>query len=232
MKGVDSLYERWNLLLGEGNPKTVEEFEWATNQLKSMIDDVRDDLDELEESVEVVEKNPSQFFFSQEEVGKRKAFVQGTQRKMDEMAKKLSSPQTRQKIEGWKKEMLMKQKSPVIDKNEGWKEVIEGDNQEFLQQQQMRQQEIRVDQERGLERLGESLGTIHEHAVTISNELEASNKLIEEVEGDMDRTMLGMQKAIRKLDRLLEKTGTCGSIIILIVLIFILIGLTILVFTV
>ena len=63
MKGVDSLYGRWNILLTESNPKTVEEFEWTTNQLKGAVEDVRDDLDDLEETIEVKVNFSTSFFF-------------------------------------------------------------------------------------------------------------------------------------------------------------------------
>eukprot|EP01091_Cochliopodium_minus_P004262 TRINITY_DN1415_c0_g1_i1.p1 TRINITY_DN1415_c0_g1~~TRINITY_DN1415_c0_g1_i1.p1 ORF type:complete len:249 (-),score=79.23 TRINITY_DN1415_c0_g1_i1:31-777(-) len=233
MKVVENHYDQWFKIYNDMNPKkNLQDFEYRTNELKLLIEEVQDDIDELYETIEPVEANPKQWNLTHEDVKNRKNFLYAVQNRLKKITNDLNSNQTKGRIEKDKKELLMKNKNPVNDKHQQWKEAIEGDNQQYIQVQQQRQREIMDNQDKNLELLGQGVTRVGEMAITINEEIKDQDKLIGEVEEDMDKTMVNMQKAIRKLDKLIEKAGDGGVICIIVVLVLILVGLVVLIFTI
>ncbi|XP_065275627.1 syntaxin-10 isoform X2 [Emys orbicularis] len=52
------LYERWCELLQETHVVSTEEFDWTTNELRNSLRSIEWDLEDLEETIGIVEANP------------------------------------------------------------------------------------------------------------------------------------------------------------------------------
>ena len=55
-----------------------EEYDWTTNELKNNIRSIEWDLEDLDETIGIVEANPRKFNMDVSELNKRKLFVRQT----------------------------------------------------------------------------------------------------------------------------------------------------------
>jgi len=79
VNGVTALYDRWQELLKTTNTSQNDEFKWTTNQLRTGIKSIEWDLQDLEETIGIVENNRQKFRLEQAEVDSRKKFISETQ---------------------------------------------------------------------------------------------------------------------------------------------------------
>ena len=89
--GVSTLFTRWKELLQSANTATDEEFRWTTNELKTGVRSIEWDLQDLDETIIIVEANPKKFDLSPDELASRKKFIAGTRAKMSEIKQALNS---------------------------------------------------------------------------------------------------------------------------------------------
>ena len=78
VNNVQTLYKRWQDLLD--NPRTVgkDEYNWTTNELRNNVRSIEWDLEDLNETVGIVEANPRKFNIDIAEVNQRKQFIKQT----------------------------------------------------------------------------------------------------------------------------------------------------------
>ncbi|XP_013856803.1 syntaxin-6 [Austrofundulus limnaeus] len=78
--GAQSLHFRWRELLQEGGGASKEEIDWTTNELRNSLRSIDWDLEDLDETISIVESNPKKFNLDAAELTKRKAFIISTRR--------------------------------------------------------------------------------------------------------------------------------------------------------
>lgn len=84
-----NLYERWNELNEDISCGSKEELEWTTTELRNALRSIEWDLEDLEETIGIVEGNPKKFRIEEEEIAKRRLFINETQKEVAEMRDKL-----------------------------------------------------------------------------------------------------------------------------------------------
>uniref|UniRef100_A0A3Q2D6I9 Syntaxin 6 n=1 Tax=Cyprinodon variegatus TaxID=28743 RepID=A0A3Q2D6I9_CYPVA len=89
---AQSLHHRWSELLQEGGGASKEEVDWTTNELRNSLRSIEWDLEDLDETISIVESNPKKFNLDAAELTKRKAFIISTRRTVKEMKEQMSSP--------------------------------------------------------------------------------------------------------------------------------------------
>lgn len=72
------LYERWSELINDSAGVTKEEIEWTTTELRNGLRSIEWDLEDLEETVGIVESNPRKFKFDDQEISNRRQFITET----------------------------------------------------------------------------------------------------------------------------------------------------------
>lgn len=77
------MYERWNDLQSDSSGVTKEEVDWTTTELRNGLRSIEWDLEDLEETVGIVEGNPRKFKLDDAEIGSRRRFITETR---DEVA--------------------------------------------------------------------------------------------------------------------------------------------------
>lgn len=82
------LYERWRL--GEEGHvlRTQEEQEWAATELRNSLRSIEWDLEDLDDTVQIVEKNPAKFRIDPRELAERKGFIEQTRNEVKQMKEK------------------------------------------------------------------------------------------------------------------------------------------------
>ena len=77
---VQQLHERWRELLASG--KKSDEFEWTASELLSGLRSIEWDLQDLEDTVSIVEGNRQKFQLEEEDVQDRKTFIDTTRKQI------------------------------------------------------------------------------------------------------------------------------------------------------
>ncbi len=83
------------------NPSTSasEEFNWTRSEIKNSIRSVEWDLEDLEETIGIVETNPGKFTLSHDEIGNRKGFIKDVRKHILSIKDDINSTETKAKIE-------------------------------------------------------------------------------------------------------------------------------------
>lgn len=72
------LYLRWIELQDDTVCITKDEIDWTNNELKNSLRSIEWDLEDLEDTIDIVEKNPSKFKIDNKEITTRKNFIDCT----------------------------------------------------------------------------------------------------------------------------------------------------------
>lgn len=85
-----NLYEQWSDLQPDVAPNARDEFDTITIELRNSLRSIEWDLEDLEEAVSIVEKNPKKFKFESSEIESRKEFIDSTREEVDLMKKSVA----------------------------------------------------------------------------------------------------------------------------------------------
>lgn len=229
ISGVTSLFDRWKMILQNTDTSQNEEFQWTAEELKKGIKTIEWDLNDLEETIKVVESSKDKFGITTDELSKRKQFIQKTKDTVQQIKNAMNSPETRTKIENDKRQNLIPKKQPS-DRWDKLKKEMENDNERFLQEQQMQQQEIFSEQDKNLDILKDSVSRMKNYGEVINDTMQEHFVLIEEVESGVEKVDSGLKGMIKKVDNLIDRTKDSTQWCIIITLILILVGLLVAVF--
>ncbi|RWS11951.1 syntaxin-like protein, partial [Dinothrombium tinctorium] len=85
-------FERWNELKVEfyANGSNREEFEWLTTELRNGLRSIEWDLEDLEETIGIVESNPKKFKLDENEIAQRRLFIKKTKEEVVSLQEKLA----------------------------------------------------------------------------------------------------------------------------------------------
>ncbi|TRY63297.1 hypothetical protein TCAL_00837 [Tigriopus californicus] len=86
------LYEHW-CSVDEGREiQSIEEQEWSATELRNALRSIEWDLEDLDDTVQIVEKNPSKFRMDATELMVRKSFIAQTRDEVLRMKKRTTEP--------------------------------------------------------------------------------------------------------------------------------------------
>ncbi|XP_030878233.1 syntaxin-10 [Leptonychotes weddellii] len=86
------LYQRWCELLQEDAAVGREELDWTTNELRNGLRSIEWDLEDLEETIGIVEANPGKFKLPAGDLQERKVFVERMREAVQDMKDHMVSP--------------------------------------------------------------------------------------------------------------------------------------------
>mmetsp|Transcript_39319 Transcript_39319/g.39818 ORF Transcript_39319/g.39818 Transcript_39319/m.39818 type:complete len:139 (-) Transcript_39319:141-557(-) len=98
---------------------------------------------------------------------------------------------------------------PLNDKNGGYysDSSDESDEDDFIQRQVHSQRQQMKEQDEGLEMLGQSAVRLGELSMNISEELGEQNKILDNMENDLDRASTNLDIVTEKTKELIKKSG-------------------------
>jgi len=225
LNGISTLHDRWKQLIENGESNS-DEFGWTGNDIKSGIRTIEWDLGDLEDTITVVEGNRGKFKLEQAEINARKEFVAATKRKIAAI---------KDEVERFKGVTERNQRNQLMggrqdDKFVRLQEAMVEDNQRFIEGQSQRQAQIFKTQDAGLDRLKDTVGNLKEIGNTISSELEEHDKIISDINTEVDKADTGLKGVVKKVNELIDKTSDGKQMCIIVVLILILVALVVVVF--
>ncbi|EME28985.1 Syntaxin-6 [Galdieria sulphuraria] len=232
---IREIFQQWKRLIFTTNTATNEEFDLLHNQLQNSLRSVYLDLQELQKTVHVVERNPVKFHLSELEIDSRKRFVSDTMKELETIKSTLQSPRTLQKLEEDRKKSssggsLLVKKNLVYEDERKSRAArnMERLNDQYIQDEALRQENLIEQQDSSLDELASAVIRIGNMGKEIHEELNEHNRMLEEVGGRFDSTQGRLQLLQGRISRLVRETGR-GQFCLIIGLFFLFIILTMLV---
>ena len=111
-----------------------------------------------------------------------------------------------------------------------YKRQVERTNQEYINEQMLQQQQIRRDQDQGIDQALAATNRIYTIASDLGEELDNQNKELEEMEHEVDQTNSLLKRTSHKMEKLMNVGGDVGKIICIIVLVVIIALMVVLLF--
>lgn len=232
VNGVTTLYDRWQELLKTTNTSQNDEFKWTTNQLRTGIKSIEWDLQDLEETIGIVESNRQKFRLEQVEVDSRKKFISETQYIIKKMKEELNNATTKGKLDNDQRDALMRRKDQQAPAGrfDALDNAIQSDNEAFMKDQHMVQDQIMRQQDEDLDKLGEVVGVIGQMGNSIYSELNTHSRILDDLDSGVEDTQGRLTSVMRRVNKLLESTSDRVQWCLILTLTLILIGLVIIVF--
>ncbi|EFA81010.1 putative syntaxin 10 [Heterostelium album PN500] len=211
IKGLQALHQRWQALLDTNTFKN-EEFRWSQNELKRILNDVEADINDLMDSILVVEKFPDRFNIDMMEIEKRKRFIRESRAAVDDVKRDMSSQQVTAKIERDKQNELLnterRQNMQRESKYSGINRAYEEDTNEFLRENMQIQQEYFNNQDQELEELAQGVAIIGEMGHAMKNEAEIQGNILDRLGDRAAKSQGALGGVMRRLDKLMEATSS------------------------
>ncbi|KAI0720751.1 t-SNARE [Cerioporus squamosus] len=194
-----------------------EELVWARNELKATLAALEADLEDLEESVNVVESTGARLFGLEEsEVMERRRYVGHVRREIETMRAEVEEGRRSRPTS-----MLGSSGRAAADALASVPEQEDSQAEWARQEQELmiRQQDETIDTIAG------TLNTIHEQAGLMGREIGEHNEMLEDLERGVDTSDAKLSTAMRKMRKFIRQTEETKSGWCIVILIIILMAL-------
>ncbi|XP_074987613.1 syntaxin-6 isoform X4 [Caretta caretta] len=188
---AQGLFQRWTELLQDPSTATREEIDWTTNELRNNLRSIEWDLEDLDETISIVEANPRKFNLDATELGVRKAFITST----------------RQVVRALLGESGGQSWSSGSDKYGGLDRELQLANSHFIEEQQAQQQLIVEQQDEQLELVSGSIGVLKNMSQRIGGELEEQAVMLDDFSHELDNTQSRLDNVMKKLAKVSHMTS-------------------------
>lgn len=132
----------------------------------------------------------------------------------------IESPEVRKKIEEDKARSshnpLQRGAIELDEGNRRKEEKLQSENERFIQGEQKKTKDLLQDQDRDLDKLNAGLDTIHSQARLINDEVKTQNKMIDELDKDINTATDKMNVVQAALAKLLKSKDSCTFWVIII----------------
>uniref|UniRef100_A0A3P8QHQ3 t-SNARE coiled-coil homology domain-containing protein n=1 Tax=Astatotilapia calliptera TaxID=8154 RepID=A0A3P8QHQ3_ASTCA len=177
VNAAQSLHHRWSELMVEGGGASKEEIDWTTNELRNSLRSIEWDLEDLDETISIVESNPKKFNLDAAELSKRKAFINSMRVAVKEMKAQMSIPPAASDRKN--KQALLGERGaqgpiwqPGADKYSRLDHQLQNANSQIIEEQQVQQQLIAEQQDEQLELVSGTIGVLKNMSERIGMELD------------------------------------------------------------
>ncbi|KAJ7416239.1 Syntaxin-6 [Willisornis vidua] len=208
---AQGLFQRWTELLQDPSIATREEIDWTTNELRNNLRSIEWDLEDLDETINILSANPRKFNLDATELGIRKAFITSTRQVVRALLGESGS-------QSW---------SSGHDKYSRLDRELQLANSHFIEEQQAQQQLIVEQQDEQLELVSGSIGVLKNMSQRIGGELEEQAVMLDDFSHELDSTQSRLDNVMKKLAKVSHMTSDrrqwCAIIVLFIILLVVLI---------
>ncbi|XP_015229547.1 PREDICTED: syntaxin-10 [Cyprinodon variegatus] len=194
------LFDRWEELLQEGTQVSRDELDWSANELRNCLRAIDWDLEDLSETISIVESNPGKFKLGDNELQERRNFVERTRKSVQEMKDQLSRPSAVAQTE--------KKSRQEQDRSTGLEAHLVSANSRYIQEQQEQQQLIMHEQDEQLELVSGSIRVLKDMSGRIGDELDEQAVMLGDFGDEMDQTSSRMDSVLKKLEKVSHMTSS------------------------
>eukprot|EP01117_Protostelium_nocturnum_P012663 TRINITY_DN4664_c0_g1_i2.p1 TRINITY_DN4664_c0_g1~~TRINITY_DN4664_c0_g1_i2.p1 ORF type:complete len:247 (-),score=92.17 TRINITY_DN4664_c0_g1_i2:16-756(-) len=232
MQGVRELYQKWQSLLSSGQGGT-DEYEYITEELGQLIEGLGHDLNELEDTISVVEKHKEKFQVAEDAIRSHKQFAKNTKQTLYEMTSTMNSRETKSHIENQTRNALGMNTNSSGRKTDLSSRVRDAgiqENQEYINNQLLEQKDIELQQDEDVQDIAAAIEILKEKGKVIGYEVDKGAQTISDLDNDVTRANSGLKQVINKVNTLIDQTSDTKQLLIIGGLIAILLTLLILIF--
>jgi syntaxin 6 len=208
LSNANRLFTNWKRLTGNPAPggrgvnptsADAEELRWTTDELAVSIQNIEQDLQDLDETVRIVEANPAKFRLDIREIATRKEFIAKTRRTVADMKTAIarrraisaspnlisngpgssssasaSAPAPTKRGHSDRDLLLSSKKGGLsaADRFGRTEDDYKASNQKFVEREAQLQEQIMREQDNQLEDVMDTVGNLKEVAVVMGRELE------------------------------------------------------------
>lgn len=229
IKRLQGMHEEWGRLLRSENTATCERFQNLHAEIAGELRHLDFDLQDVNATISTVEENRAKFKFDDAEIASRKEFVKVSRTKVQDIQDSVTGRQAQAKMEGDKRQVLASQKAAGAARDDRQSQVRR-DNAEFLSNQRQQQEQLVEQQDEALTALSQTAQRLGETARTINVELQDQQKMLEELDEDIDKETEKLNFVMKRMGRLLKTSDNkqlcliIGLFILLVVLIFLVVN--------
>ncbi|TFK34482.1 t-SNARE [Crucibulum laeve] len=214
-------------------PEDSEELMWARNELKATLAALDADLEDLEESVKIVESTDARMFgLDDSEVSKRRKYVSHVRREIENMRAEVSAPSSQSLPAHPLSQSHSRPQTPsyAASPPRGQRSGISSPMAEAHDDEQSawareEQQMMIHQQDQTMDSISGTLTTIAQQASLMGQEIGEHNELLTDLEQNVDRTDNKLSDAMRKMRKFLRDSEEKGSGWCIIILIIVLMAL-------
>ncbi|XP_078478095.1 syntaxin-6-like [Lampetra planeri] len=216
-----------------------EELEWTSNELRNALRSLEWDLEDLAETVSIVETNPRKFKMDSSELGDRKAFIARTRQSVKEMKEDMASPRSGAVEEGKSRKSLLGGGPRGVGGSGGGaggrygrlEQEMDLENSRYIADTHAQQQLIVQSQDEQLELVSGSLGVLKHMSERIGTELDDQDRMLGDFSQELDVTQSRMDGVLKKLAKVSRMTSDRRQWIAILVLLGLMLLVLILFFT-
>lgn len=222
-------YDNWTYALTNTNTAKNGSFKSDTAALKTMIEGLLNDVRLLGGTLTAVEADRTRFaHISEAELETRRRYIQEQTDLLTRWKNEMSSSRTRGKIDRDARELLHRRPG---GRGGAGGAGAGGDgsrftaaNEDFLNEQAQRQEMMKKEADSHLDLIGTSVSHLGVMARTINVELDEQDRMITDLDKDVDDAQASMNVAMRQMSKLLKTKDSCQlwTILVLIVVMVIL----------
>ncbi|XP_043550936.1 syntaxin-6-like isoform X1 [Chiloscyllium plagiosum] len=204
------LYQRWGELLQDTQAVSREEYDWTTNELRNSLRSIEWDLEDLDETISIVESNPRKFKIETAELQERKAFVLRMRQTVKEMKDHITSPAAVAFGERRNRQSLLggiEDQHKPMDRYRRLDQELENVNSQYVEEQRAQQQLIMEQQDDQLDLVLGSSAVLKSMSTQIGDELEEQAVMLDEFSHELDNTHSRLDSTLKKLAKVSHMTS-------------------------
>ncbi|XP_036729721.1 syntaxin-6 isoform X1 [Balaenoptera musculus] len=210
---AQGLFQRWTELLQDPSTATREEIDWTTNELRNNLRSIEWDLEDLDETISIVEANPRKFNLDATELSIRKAFITSTRQVVRDMKDQMSTSSVQALAERKNRQALLGDSggqnwsTGTMDKYGRLDRELQLANSHFIEEQQAQQQLIVEQQDEQLELVSGSIGVLKNMSQRIGGELEEQAVMLDDFSHELESTQSRLDNVMKKLAKVSHMTS-------------------------
>lgn len=208
---AEAIFARWQELLRSTNTAESDEFDWTTQELIENLKTIEQDLEALDETVGIVEKNMDRFHLDSRDIDQRKRFIVDTRTRIQGIRAAIDHPETHEKMEQDKRKALILSGATNAAHDLRGNLIIEDEKSE--------QSQLMADQDELMSEIGHSVDRLNDVAIDMNAELKEQNTMLEETNKNaadlLDRVKVSSKKLTDLLENSTSTTQKCAMMIIL-----------------
>ncbi|CAE7462782.1 STX6 [Symbiodinium natans] len=227
VRKVRGMHREWQRLLQSENTAESRLFKDCHKELQSELAQLSGDLAEVQQSIKAVEDNRERFRLSDAQLTARKDFLAASQAAHQEVQSSLSSIAVQNKLDEDRKQVLLRNQRQAKETEE---RQLAQESKAFLEEQRLLQKQLLAQQEDELQALEKGAQRLGQVAYTINGEIESQQRLLDELNQDIEKEMERMDVVTKGMGALLKTSNKAqiysvgGAIVLFVILVFLILN--------
>lgn len=220
---VNGLFLRFTGLLDK-NTSSTKEIDWLKNEIKTNTRSIEWDLEDLTETISIVESNPQKFNLTVSDIEDRQMFIKKSRELIEELKITLQNAEANTNINNT---------SQKVRRHSGNKysrlcNDIQFSNQRFINDQQQQQETEMNQQDKQLENVSASVGMLKSMGGQIGKELDEQAIILDDLGHEIEQTDSRLNTILVRVEKMLrladdkKQTYVLIALIIMMLIVFIL----------